>query len=421
MPQKDGLEKRYDDVRGLLDRMRGQLVAALPRHMTPDRFLRVVLTTVRKTPKLLECEQASFLGAIMACAQLGLEPDGVMGYAYLVPYGKECTLVIGYKGMADLARRSGKVEDVDMRVVRQGDEFEYEYGTNPRIRHVPGDEDGPLTHAYSIVWLTNGRPHFVVLRRSEIDRVKGRSRAGDSGPWKTDYEAMAMKTAVKRACKLAPASVELQRAIALDDRAEVGKDQHLVDQLQPAARMIAEGKTTSKDGLDALTPPKARVESFGPEDDDDEPWPDDVESKGGAKSAPAPTPAAQAPKPAPKAKPAPEPPQEAEEPADEPESESENMDAEPDSEPTTAAEGPKDAKAEVAKAAAKAKEPAKPKEAPAPAAAPEPAIAMADLMALAKTKSISIATMQRWIADDKSLSLTRADGIAKLFERLKGE
>lgn len=231
--------------RTTLDKMKSQIQAALPKHLDPDRMLRIVLTTVQRTPKLLECTRESLLGAIVQCAQLGLEPDGLLGQAYLIPFFNarqsrtECQLIVGYRGLVQLARRSGEISSVVARIVHQRDTFRYSYELERDIlEHKPsGDPDpGPATHAYCIFRLKDGTAHFEVMTVAEINRIRDKSqgylRDKERSPWSTHWEEMAKKTVLRRASKMAPASVEdrrLARAIALEDQAATGESQSFDD------------------------------------------------------------------------------------------------------------------------------------------------------------------------------------------------
>lgn len=217
-------QTKIHTVRGLLDRMRPEIARALPKHLTTDRLLRVALTSITKTPELLECSPQSLASAILQAAQLGLEPDGVLGYAYLVPYKNTATLIPGYKGLLDLARRSGRIHTIEARVVHAKDDFRYAFGLKPVLHHKPHQQEdtGDLIAAYAIATIKDSGPQWDVMWRREIEAIRKRSRAGTSGPWVTDYEEMAKKTVLRRLCKMLPASVELQRAVALDERAESG-------------------------------------------------------------------------------------------------------------------------------------------------------------------------------------------------------
>ena len=231
--------------RTVLEKMKGQLSIALPKHVDVDRMLRIVFTTVQRTPSLLDCTQESLLGAIMQCAQLGLEPDGLLGHAYLVPFKNnkakparlECQLMVGYKGLLKLARQSGEIASVSARVVYSRDVFEYEYGLNEKLRHVPYMEQGkddldgagyPVC-AYAIFRLKDGSHHFDVMGFREIEYVRGKSQAATGPAWTDWWDEMAKKTVLRRASKMSPASVEdrMARAIALDELADAGLSQQL--------------------------------------------------------------------------------------------------------------------------------------------------------------------------------------------------
>lgn len=212
-----------------LVKYQNEIKRALPRHMTPDRMARIALTELRRVPKLLDCNPKSFFGAVIQASQLGLEPGGGLGHAYLVPYGKECQLIIGYRGMIDLARRSGQIVSITARVVHAADDFKYSYGLDETLHHVPatGDVDpGQLVYVYAVARLKDGGVQFEVMSRADIDKIRKRSKSSGSGPWVTDYEAMAKKTVIRQIFKYLPVSVEQQRAIDLDDQAEQGFSQH---------------------------------------------------------------------------------------------------------------------------------------------------------------------------------------------------
>ena len=232
------------------DNVKKQLAAALPKHLTPDRLARVALSAVQRVPKLLECDQKSFFSCIMACAALGLEPDGLLGQAYLIPFGTKCTVVPGYQGLMKLARQSGEIASIDAHPVRYGDVFEYRYGADPYIKHVPAErpfspsegwakdwKPGTITHFYAVAKLKDGSVSFVVMPSWEVDEIRDGSQGyqaskkfGSSSPWDTDYDRMGCKTAIRRLCKYLPASVEdnrLHQAIAIDERSDRGVDQDL--------------------------------------------------------------------------------------------------------------------------------------------------------------------------------------------------
>ncbi|EBG1618414.1 recombination protein RecT, partial [Salmonella enterica] len=168
-----------------------------------------------------------FVSAIVQCSQLGLEPGGALGHAYLLPFGnkneksgkKNVQLIIGYRGMIDLARRSGQIASLSARVVREGDDFSFEFGLEEKLVHRPGEnEDAPVTHVYAVARLKDGGTQFEVMTRKQIELVRAQSKAGNNGPWVTHWEEMAKKTAIRRLFKYLPVSIEIQRAVSMDEK-----------------------------------------------------------------------------------------------------------------------------------------------------------------------------------------------------------
>lgn len=219
------------------DYVKSQIAAALPRHITPEMFMRVATTSIAANPMLKQCDVASLVRQLLTCAQLGLVPDGIRGQAYLIPFRNrkknivEVQLIPGYRGLMDLARRSGEVIRIESRVVRDGDHFEFEYGLNPTLIHKPTQAGGggKLLAVYAIGWLKDGSSQFDMMWKADVDKIRERSRASGAGPWVTDYDAMAQKTVTRRLCKWLPSSSELAQAIALDERNEAGLDTSFID------------------------------------------------------------------------------------------------------------------------------------------------------------------------------------------------
>ncbi len=230
-------KKQFNDVRTLLEQSKAGLTMALPKHISSDYMIRVALTSVQRTPALLECHPITLIGALFQAAQLGLVPDGVLGQAYLVPFWnskkrrKEVQFIPGYKGLVALARRSGEVSTIGAEVVRKKDTFKYAFGINPVLEHMPSEEEdpGPIRFVYAFGRLKDGGFQIVVMNVRQVQAIKARSQSADKdySPWKSDEEWMFKKTAIRQLCKLLPASIELQRAVALDERAEIGLPQDL--------------------------------------------------------------------------------------------------------------------------------------------------------------------------------------------------
>lgn len=216
-----------DRMAGILQKMGPEMSKALPKHVSADRMMRIAMTALRSTPKLAECSQVSFLGAVIQASQLGLEVNTPLGQAYLIPRKNECTLQIGYQGFMDLARRSGEVSAIYAEAVYQGDAFSYELGLEKSLKHKPSEnedrESQPLTHVYAVAKLKSGEALFVVLTRAQVERYKKRGAGGPA--WTSDYEAMAKKTAVRRLFTWIPRSAEMARAQSVDESPELGRPQ----------------------------------------------------------------------------------------------------------------------------------------------------------------------------------------------------
>lgn len=210
----------------LLTKMEGEIKKALAGAISTEKFTRIVMSAVSANPDLANCTQSSFLGAVMTAAQLGLEPNSAIGACYIIPRKNKGEMTaqfqLGYKGMIDLAYRSGDVESISAHIVYANDEFEYEYGINPNLKHVPALSDrGEAIAAYAVVKLKNGGTMFEIdslanIRDFAIKKSVSFS-AGYSSPWKTDFESMALKTMVKRVLKYAPISTDFQRGLSNDE------------------------------------------------------------------------------------------------------------------------------------------------------------------------------------------------------------
>lgn len=211
-----------------LEQMRPKIEAALPRHLNADRMIRIGLTEFQKNPELAKCDIKSVLASIIIAAQLGLEP-GVMGQGYLIPYKGTCTFVPGWQGLVDLVSRAGRA-GVETGVVHPGDEFEYEFGTSSRLRHVPSDadEDKPFSHVYALGWVKDAqRPVIEVWSRAKVlKHLKKFNKVGDRHyaikGGEHNLEMYGRKVALLQVIKYLPKSVELHTAAQLDYAADAG-------------------------------------------------------------------------------------------------------------------------------------------------------------------------------------------------------
>lgn len=215
-------------IQDYIKRMEGEIKKALPSVLTPERFTRITLSALSTNPALAQCTPSSFLGAMMTAAQLGLEPNTPLGQAYLIPYRNhgrlEAQFQLGYKGLIDLAYRSGDVSTIQAHVVYEGDEFDYELGLEPKLRHVPAKESrGNPTYVYAAFRTKDDGYGFEVMSVEDIRaHAQKYSKAYKNGPWQTNFEEMAKKTVLKRALKYAPLKTEFVRAVSADETIKTG-------------------------------------------------------------------------------------------------------------------------------------------------------------------------------------------------------
>lgn len=212
-------------LKSVVKSMEGEIARALPSTITPERFSRMIFTAISTNPSLEACTQKSFLGAMMTAAQLGLEPNTPIGQAYLIPHKNKGVDVvrfeIGYQGLIDLAYRSGEVEVIQAHIVYENDTFEYQYGLEPKLVHIPADKDrGNMVKAYAMFKTKDGGFGFEVMSIDEIKKHAekySKSFSAPSSPWRTNFEEMAKKTVLKKVLKYAPKKTELARELAQDE------------------------------------------------------------------------------------------------------------------------------------------------------------------------------------------------------------
>lgn len=253
------LKEQQGKVSELLEMYKGSIAQALPKHITPDRMIRVALTAMVKQPDLLYCTSHSLIEAVMTAGQLGLMPDSVLGECYLIPFNnnrkgvKEAQIIIGYRGLCALAMRSGQVKSVQARAVfaanaatedgEEGDFFDYELGLEERLKHIPKGlkDDKYVTHFYAIVKFNNGGHVLNVMTRQEVEKIRDESKnymyAKDKSStiWGKYFEEMGCKTVLRRLMKYVPLSPELQKAVSMDEAADLGKQNLGAEILQDPA------------------------------------------------------------------------------------------------------------------------------------------------------------------------------------------
>src|SRR5271168_3507603 len=216
---------------------KAQLAKAIPNSISADRLVRLALTMIKKNSRLQTCTPISIMACVVEIAQLGLEPEGVLGHAYMVPFKDQCTLIVGYRGFMHLMYQSGVITEVSSEIVRKGDKFQRVLGTERQLVHIPSpipekDEEKDWLGAYAVTHFLNGSKAFEYLEKVKIHHARNRSRGwqshlkdGTSTPWITDPEEMWKKTPIRRLAKRMPTSTSdqrpsLLRAVMLDEYAE---------------------------------------------------------------------------------------------------------------------------------------------------------------------------------------------------------
>lgn len=239
-------------IQSYIKAMESEIKKALPSVLTPERFTRMVLSAISTTPKLGVCTPNSFLGAMMNAAQLGLEPNTPLGQAYLIPYKNngvdEVQFQIGYKGLIDLAYRSGEIEVVQAHIVYTNDEFTCEYGLEPKLVHKPAVSDrGDPVRVYAMFKTKSGGYGFEVMSMDDVRNHAARysqSYNSSYSPWKTNFEEMAKKTVLKKVLKYAPLKSDFVRAVTSD---ETIKSKLSEDMYEVSNEMVYEGEAVEVD------------------------------------------------------------------------------------------------------------------------------------------------------------------------------
>lgn len=234
---KNGIVKSEQPVSltQLIQKSAKELGKALPSHLSPERLVRIALTCIRLNPELSRCTPESFLGSLFVLAQMGLEP--IAGQSYLLPFNnkrkvgsewktiKEVQAVIGYKGLISLFYRHENALSLDMQTVFENDNFSYQYGTDSTLVHKPALKNrGEVIGYYAVAKMKGGASIFRFMSKSDVlEHAKKHSKSYDGNnfqsfsPWAKEFDSMAMKTVLIQLAKLLPLSVELQKAISVDE------------------------------------------------------------------------------------------------------------------------------------------------------------------------------------------------------------
>ena len=208
-------------VKAELSKLESGFVAALPKHIDQEYFMRVLQTTIQDNPNLVRCDRQSLWSSAMKAAQDGLIPDGREGA--IVAYKSKSGLVAQWMpmiaGLRKKVRNSGEIATWDVHAVYENDEFEYQLGDNPKIMHKPtlGDP-GNLIAVYSIAVLKSGEVSRDVMSISAVEKIKSKSKA-QYGPWSDPvfYPEMAKKTVARRHSKVLPMSTDVNDFLRRDD------------------------------------------------------------------------------------------------------------------------------------------------------------------------------------------------------------
>ena len=269
--------KKPSSIQDYIEVMKPAIQAALPSVMTPERFSRITLSALSANPKLKECTPQSFLGAMMTAAQLGLEPNTPLGQAYLIPFRNhgrmECQFQLGYKGLIDLAYRSGEVSIIQAHAVYENDDFQYELGLDPTLRHVPAKSNRGKPIAYYAMFKTkDGGYGFQVMSMEDVkSHAQQYSKSYGNGPWQTNFDEMAKKTMLRQLIsKWGIMSIEMQKAFE-SDMAEIKEDgtpEYIDNQEEPVPivqsdpTIDAKFEESSKESMINL-PPDMTAANFG--------------------------------------------------------------------------------------------------------------------------------------------------------------
>lgn len=234
-------ENKIVTVHDFLKQKRDLIAKALPNTITTDRLIGVFTMLLNSSPALMECTQSSLVAAVIQTVQLGLTPGNV-GHCHYIPfsnkqkdgsYRKEIQFIIGYRGMLELVNRSGQACILTAECVYEKDQFQYEQGLHPILKHIPAiGERGPFVAVYCIAKnLIANEKVFIVLQKEEVEKIKNASKASKSehSPWTTWWEEMCKKSAAKRICKLLPLSLDVQKKINTDETIKNEIDRNIID------------------------------------------------------------------------------------------------------------------------------------------------------------------------------------------------
>lgn len=262
-------QERMSALKTALEKALPSIKDVAARHLTPERLVKVVLGAASRQPIILDCTPLSVVKAVLQAAELGLEPGSSLGEFYLVPFKntktgqREAQGIPGYRGLISLARRTGEISNLYAEAIYDGDTFDVELGLEPKLVHKPDwdnenrEDPKKLKFVYAVAKFKDGSFQFVVMSRKQIEGIRRRSKAGGDGPWVTDYEEMAKKTAIRRLSKYLPMSVEMAKALQLQAAAEAGDFSEVVLDGE-----LVEEPTAPGEGVTGATKARALAEKL---------------------------------------------------------------------------------------------------------------------------------------------------------------
>jgi len=226
-----------DKVSDFIDEHSDKIRKSLSKNVNINKYISQFTGEMRKNPKLLQCTKSSLVLSMISCAQLDLYMGSSLGQVYLIPYEKgrnsgvfECQVQIGYKGLIELGMRTGKVNAISAQVVYEKDFLEFEMGTRPFLKHIPASSSrGKMMAVYAVAYMSSGYYQFDIMFKDQIDELRAKFANKYSKPWQDNYDEMAKKTVIKKLFKYLPLSPDLSKAVTLDDYAETGIQNQVID------------------------------------------------------------------------------------------------------------------------------------------------------------------------------------------------
>jgi len=245
-----------DQVRNQLTAMQPQFAAALPKHVSAERFVRVVMTALQMQPNLLNADRRTLFASAMRASQMGLLPDGREGA--IVTFKDQAQFMPMVAGIMKLVRNSGEISTWSVQAVYEYDNFDFCFGDEEHITHKPNlSNRGRLIAVYSIVTMKDGEKSREVMSIEDVNAIRARSRSGNSGPWVSDFAEMAKKTVVRRHSKRLPLSTDIDGMIKDDDELFMPEQAPSPEPTQPPETAAAPKRPSRLQKVAEQAPPPA--------------------------------------------------------------------------------------------------------------------------------------------------------------------